>query len=153
MAVALALGAWLLGPAAAGFGIGLIGVKPSYAIGVALYAIALLLLFKVNRAPPEAGARDTSMWQNVIEGFNYISGNRLVLVLLAFGLVPMFLAMPFQTLLVVFAKEQWDVGAAGFGGLQAVAGLGGLLGALWVAWLGVGLVSPPGLGAAVSSGW
>jgi MFS family permease len=45
----------------------------------------------------------------------------------------MFLAMPFQTLLVVFADEVWQVGERGFGILQGAAGLGGMLGAVVIA--------------------
>jgi MFS family permease len=68
------------------------------------------------------------------EGFRYVQENRLVLVLLFFGLVPMFLVMPFQTLLVVFAEEIWEVGPRGFGLLSGAAGVGGVVGAAFVAW-------------------
>jgi MFS family permease len=46
----------------------------------------------------------------------------------------MFLVMPFQNLLVLFAEDVWSVGAQGLGTLSAVAGLGGLVGAVVVAW-------------------
>jgi MFS family permease len=46
----------------------------------------------------------------------------------------MFLIMPFQNLLVLFAEDVWDVGATGLGTLGAVAGTGGLVGAVLVAW-------------------
>jgi predicted MFS family arabinose efflux permease len=45
----------------------------------------------------------------------------------------MFLAMPFQNLLVVFADEIWQVGEQGLGTLMAVSGLGGVMGSIWVA--------------------
>jgi predicted MFS family arabinose efflux permease len=53
-----------------------------------------------------------------------------------FGLVPIVLGMPFQTLLVVFAEDVWDVGSNGFGALQACAGLGGLIGSIMLAFRG-----------------
>jgi predicted MFS family arabinose efflux permease len=59
--------------------------------------------------------------------------NRLIPLLLLFGLIPMFLAMPAQQLLVVFAEEVWQVGSSGFGVLQAISGVGGVVGAIWVA--------------------
>jgi MFS family permease len=46
----------------------------------------------------------------------------------------MFLAMPFQTLLVVFADKIWDVGSLGLGALSAAGGVGGVLGSVYVAW-------------------
>jgi predicted MFS family arabinose efflux permease len=45
----------------------------------------------------------------------------------------MFLAMPFQNLLVVFTEEVWNVGPSGFGALSAAGGIGGIVGAFWVA--------------------
>jgi MFS family permease len=71
---------------------------------------------------------------NLMEGVAYLRGDRLVLVLLFFGVIPMFLIMPFQNLLVLFAEDVWHVGATGLGTLGAVAGTGGLVGAVLVAW-------------------
>jgi hypothetical protein len=48
----------------------------------------------------------------------------------------MFLAMPFQNLLVVFAEKIWDVGSRGLGILGAVGGTGGVVGSIWVASMG-----------------
>jgi hypothetical protein len=64
----------------------------------------------------------------------YLREDRLVAVLLLFGLIPMFLAMPFQTLLVVFAEKVWGVGSMGLGLLSGMAGAGGVVGSMWVAW-------------------
>jgi len=68
----------------------------------------------------------------MMDGFSYVGEHRLLLVLLLFGLVPMFLAMPFQNLLVVFADKIWEVGSRGLGMLSAFAGIGGVVGSLWV---------------------
>ena len=37
-----------------------------------------------------------------------------------------------QNLLVVFAEKVWDAGSEGFGILSAAAGVGGLVGSIWV---------------------
>jgi MFS family permease len=74
------------------------------------------------------------MAQSMREGLRYILHDRLVLILLFFGLVPMFLVMPFQNLLVVFTEKVWRVGPQGLGLLSATAGAGGLVGAVLVAW-------------------
>lgn len=124
----------VIGPAAGGFLIGLVGVSGTYVVGVVLYGVALLCLFGVGRSRPEERVREASMGANMVEGFRYLGGNRLLLVLMLFGLIPMFLAMPFQTLLVVFADKIWNVGSLGLGALSAVAGVGGMLGSMYVAW-------------------
>jgi hypothetical protein len=45
----------------------------------------------------------------------------------------MFLAMPFQNLLVVFAEKVWSVGTPGFSQLSVSMGLGGIAGSMLVA--------------------
>jgi MFS family permease len=128
----------VIGPAVAGFAIGAIGVGPAYAFNVALYVTALACLFRLDPAPPIRGTERGSMAQSMNEGLRYILHDRLVLVLLFFGLVPMFLVMPFQNLLVVFTERIWRVGPEGLGVLSAAAGAGGLIGAVLVAWRGDG---------------
>jgi MFS family permease len=123
----------VLGPAIAGFLIDVAGARIAYALGVSLYGIGLVLMTRVSRSIPVVDPRRLSPWASIVEGISYIRQHRLLLILLLFGLVPMFLAMPFQNLLVVFAEKVWDVGARGFGLLSAAIGLGGIVGALWVA--------------------
>jgi MFS family permease len=123
----------VIGPAAAGFLIGPLGVTGTYAAGLVLYLIALLCLTRVQRAEPEGNPREVSIVGNMIDGVRYVADQRLVLVLLFFGLVPMFLAMPFQTLLVVFADEIWAVGPQGLGLLSGAAGIGGVVGSIFLA--------------------
>lgn len=125
----------VVGPAVAGALIGAAGVTAAYSMNVALYVLALAGMMAVGPAPV-ADRADSSLLQNMMEGFRYVREHRLVLMLLFFGLVPMFLVMPFQTLLVVFAEEIWEVGPRGFGMLSGAAGIGGVVGAAFVAWRG-----------------
>ena len=124
----------ILGPAAAGLLIGVIGLNAAYGLNVVLFVLALACLAGVHAAPPPREEKQGSPLDNLKEGFAYLASDRLVLVLLFFGLIPMFLLMPFQNLLVLFAEEVWHVGATGLGTLSAVWGMGGLLGAVLVAW-------------------
>ncbi len=124
----------VLGPAVAGFLIGAVGLKVAYSINVSLYVLALVGMSGVHSAPPPGNAADESLIKNMREGLRYILEDRLVLVLLFFGLVPMFLVMPFQNLLVVFTEKIWKVGPEGLGIMSAAAGVGGLIGAVLVAW-------------------
>ena len=124
----------VLGPAMAGFLIGAVGIEATYALGFAFYVLGLLCLLPVHSASPPASAREHSITRNIADGFRYVRDDRIIMMLLIFGLVPMFLAMPFQNLLVVFAEEVWHEGPAGFGLLSAAAGLGGIAGSGWVAW-------------------
>jgi MFS family permease len=125
-------------PALFGALIGPLGLARTWELGIALYALAALCLLGVRACPPSAHARRGSAGESLREGFRYAIETRLVLVLLLFGLVPMFLMMPFQTLLVIFARDVWKVGTGGLGILNAAVGIGGLAGSIFVAARGSG---------------
>ena len=123
----------VVGPAVGGALIAAAGVNAAYTVNACLYALALVAMMGVHRAPAAVQPKE-SMFHNMAQGFRYVADNRLVLILLFFGLVPMFLVMPFQTLLVVFAEDIWEVGPRGLGLLGGASGVGGVLGAVFVAW-------------------
>jgi len=123
----------VLGPVCAGLLIGVIDVQGVYVFGIVLYLVGVACLLGIKPAPPNKDAGNKALLADVKYGFTYLGQNRQILLLLLFGMVPMFLAMPFQNLLVVFSDEVWDVGPKGLGFLQGSAGVGGVLGALWVA--------------------
>jgi MFS family permease len=144
----------VVGPALGGVLILGDDIRLAYAAGIAIYAAALLCMLRIDPAPPPAGARDVSPWSSLVGGFEYLASQRLVTLLLLFGLLPMFLTMPFQQLLPAFAQKVWPVGASGLGVLSAAVGLGGVGGSLLVAWRGdrggrlrVQLVSMLGFGS------
>jgi MFS family permease len=125
----------VVGPALGGVLIIGDDVRLAYVVAIAIYTAALLAMLKLGPALPPAVARP-SPWRSLIEGFAYLVENRLVTLLLLFGLLPMFLAMPFQQLLPAFAEKVWPVGSKGLGLLSAMVGLGGVVGSLFVAWQG-----------------
>lgn len=108
----------------------------AYAIGTSLYAVAAACTFRLNASRPAAQAPVLSMGESVVEGARYLAGQRLVLTLIAFGLVPLLLAMPVQSFFVAFAEEIWQRGEAGLSALSAAVGIGGILGSGLVVWLG-----------------
>lgn len=123
----------VVGPAIAGFLIPVIEVKGVYIMNLSLYVIALLVMTRVRRVPPPAEASAQSIKKNLVAGFHYVWSNRLILILLIYGLVPMFLAMPVQALLVIFARDVWQTGSSGLGILNAAAGIGAVVGSVYVA--------------------
>jgi MFS family permease len=120
----------VLGPASAGL-IYVAGVEVAYGAGVLLYVIALVCLLGVMRRP--SAPADVPLMANFVEGARYVAQTRVLLMLLLFGIVPLSLAMPFQQLLVVFAEQVFEAGPLGFALLNTTAGLGGVVGAVYVA--------------------
>jgi len=123
----------IVAPALGGLLVKPIGVGGGFAVLTAMYAISVVLTFGLPKMPAEKRDASVTFFSDFRAGFGYIRNNRLVLGLLVLGTVPMIFAMPYQTLLPVFADDVWDVGAVGFGVMQAMSGVGGLAGGLLVA--------------------
>ncbi len=123
----------VVGPALPGFLIEQLGVKWAYLLGVLLYVVAFACGLRLDAAPPPAQAQRAGVVERVMEGVRYVRGDRVIFMLLIFGLVPMFLVMPFQTLLVVFAEDIWHEGPRGLSQLSVAMGLGGIVGSIVVA--------------------
>lgn len=123
----------VFGPALMGVIIAQLDYQGAYMLSITLYSSAVLCMFGVNRSRSgKVGDVQKGLFDDIGQGFRYIRHNRPVLLCLLFGLVPMFLAMPFQSILVMLAEQEWGVGESGMGTLMAVGGLGGLLGSLWI---------------------
>jgi MFS family permease len=140
-AMALQMGAMnaarVVSPALAGVVLWAAGVNTAFVVAVCLYSFALLCMTKVNRSRAPTKPKPTTVLRDMADGVRYVARDRPVRVLLFLGMVPILLAMPFQSLLPVFAGEEvWDVGEIGLGVLYAAAGAGGLIGALVIATAG-----------------
>ncbi len=123
----------VVGPAVMGVIIAQYSVTAAYFLSITLYSSAILCMFGVK--PNRSASADVvkkPLLQDIKMGFSYIRSNRPVLVCLLFGLLPMFVAMPFQNLLVMLAEQAWQVGESGVGTLMAVGGVGGVCGAIWI---------------------
>ncbi len=137
-AMALQLGAMnaarVIAPASAGFVMSFASVDAAFVVAVTLYGLAFLCMTKVTPSRAAARPAPTTVLRDMGDGVRYVVRDRPVFVLLFLGMVPILLAMPFQSLLPVFAgPEVWDVGEIGLGILHAAAGAGGLIGAFIIA--------------------
>lgn len=122
------------GPAMAGIIIAQFSVVAAYVVSSLLYGSAVFCMLFVKRntaVQPEGGKKP--LLADIVYGFQYIKRNKPVMVCLLFGLVPMFLAMPFQNLLVMLVEQSWQTGETGLGILMGAGGVGGVLGSIWIA--------------------
>ena len=151
----------VLGPALMGWIISIASPVGAYAIASVLFITAFSCLFGISKKPVNQSARHVSsietpietlqqssnpnlqefeeikprpgVFADILSGLRYIRSNPAVFTCLIFGFFPLALALPFQNLLILFADDVWQVGEQGLGTMMAVAGLGGLLGSIWVA--------------------
>lgn len=123
----------VLGPAVMGLVIAQFGYQFAYEVSICLYLAAIACMFGVAPShSDESGAARKPLLEDIGQGFRYIRENRPVLMCLLFGLLPMFVAMPVQNILVVLAEQVWGAEEGGVGVLMAAGGAGGVLGAIWI---------------------
>ncbi|MBI2166122.1 MAG: MFS transporter [Chloroflexi bacterium] len=129
----------IVGPVLAGTLISLAGNTAglAYAVVVALYVLALILVLTLPALERRAAAQLT-VWRSLWEGARYALSVPMVRAVLAGTVVMNLLAFPFQQLLPVFARDVLGGGPVQLGLLFAAGGIGSLAGALAFA------VAPPG---------
>jgi MFS family permease len=132
-------GARVLGPGAAGILIAQLGLAPAFGLNalsfVAVIGSLLLIRPQELRATPPAPGRG-SMLEGIREGLSYTWRTpqvRLIMIVMAF--VGTF-GYNFNVVLPLLAGFVLHTDATGFGALSAALGIGSLLGALAVAYIG-----------------
>lgn len=124
-----------IGPSVAGIIVAKYGEGLCFLLNSLSYiaVIACLLRMKIpKRAIKKSGKK---VWEDFGEGFSYLKKSvplRRVIIML--GLISLIMT-PFTTLLPVFAKDIFKGDAATYGHINAVSGLGALVGTLYLATL------------------
>jgi MFS family permease len=135
----------VIGPSLAGvlIAVAWFGVRGVYFLRVLAFVWVMYTLLQIPiRGEPEARSSTESGSQRIREiggqltsGLRYIWNHETLLSLFIFAVVTMLLAQSYQQLLPAYALGVFDVGAEGQGIMQAVVGIGGLVGSLTMAYL------------------
>jgi MFS family permease len=127
----------VVGPALGGLLIPAFGMGGAYALIAAVYVVDLAVLAMLRDVRHEPAHTHESPAKSLLEGLKYVRGNRIVLVLLVIACLLNLLAAPYRyAFLPLFARYILDAGAAGYGMLTAMAGVGALFAGIWVVSLG-----------------
>ncbi len=124
----------VLGPALSGLAIGQLGMAPCFLVNAASFLAVIigLALMRLEVRPIRRPANNM-MWQNILEGLNYIRRTPIILnSVLLMAMVSIF-AMNFTVLVPVLARVNLHQQAQGYGFLASALGIGALLGALLLA--------------------
>ncbi len=123
----------IIGPAIAGYLIGLVGVESCYYLNAISFVgvIGSLLFIKGDFSPKAKG--DFSVSKDFKEGLKYLFDNKKVLASLILVAITSIFIMPYAILMPVFAKDILMKGPEGMGLLMASSGIGALLGSLLLA--------------------
>lgn len=126
----------IFGPALAGTLIGLpaIGLEKVFFFMSVCY---LLPVFMLTRIQPKFGSAQRKARGPVLKelgsGLRYIRQHEVLGMLIVLGFVPIILGFSYQTLLPVFQKQVLHVGPKSLGLMSSAAGIGALVGALFIA--------------------
>lgn len=124
----------LIGPLIAGYAIVHYDTSLAFMVNAVSYGIFCLCLCLVS-APAEAPrpARRSNLIEDMREGFRYGFRHPGIGPMLSLLAITTMLSMPLQHLLPGYTEQVFRQGAVGLSWLNAVMGLGAMIGALWMA--------------------
>jgi len=124
----------LVGPAAAGILIYLVGVGPTYFVCCLASFASVCLWVGIRTSRPALAVGSGSLVKNMLEGVDFIRRNQLFYTFMGMTFFNSVFGMSYLILMPVFARDILQVGSQGFGFLQAAGGAGALIGTLAVAY-------------------
>ncbi len=126
----------MLGPAAAGGMIELVGIGPTLLVNAGIYVSGIVFLLFIRGLPRQAAARGATVLADLRAGLQCVRSTPVLYTVLGMILAFAFFVMSFRQVMPAFAKEVLEIGAGGTGFLLLAVGLGSLLGTLILAALG-----------------
>ena len=125
---------FMIGPAAAGVLIAIFGVGASHTVVAGLYVASLALVWRLSINPPARPDQTTvSLITELVEGIRYVAGTPALMAMVLITVIMNLLLFPYIYMVPVVAKDVLGVGPALMGLLQAMPGLGALIGSVFIA--------------------
>ena len=131
----------VVGPTLAGVAFRLVGLAGCFfANGISFIAVVVSLMMVRPEYSPNTPAHSVkdrrALWADLIEGFRYVRNRPRVSSLLLISAVNSFFGAPYFSMVPLYARDIFKLNETGLALLMGVAGVGALLGALLVAYLG-----------------
>ena len=122
----------LAGPAIAGYVIGAFGYASIFYLMAGLNAVAIIFTSFLPKILTGRELR-SNVLNDIFAGFKYIISHRIIFLILIFFISSVILAMPFQMLMPIFARDILQVGVEGQGTLMSFSGVGAIFASLVIA--------------------
>jgi MFS family permease len=125
----------VIGPVIAGAALTAFGMVACFGLnGVSfLFVIAAIVALHIAHVPPTGTA---SLRDQLAGGLKYVRDQPQLMTLTMLGFIAAFLGLPLLTFLPIIAKDVFQQDVALYTRFMTIAGLGAVLGALVVAWIG-----------------
>ena len=126
----------ILGPLLASLFIEITGFTGAYAFLLSLYALSLIGIIQVRSRIASPPAASQPIWQSLLRSVRYSLRNRTIRAVMAITLIMNFVAFSALQLFPVVARDHLHVGAGLTGVLISANGIGALIGAGVIVYLG-----------------
>ncbi|MBS1729568.1 MAG: MFS transporter [Bacteroidetes bacterium] len=119
------LGASVSGHATGGFLIALIGISGTLLTIICLMTLSFIFLTKLKRKPPTENPGEKRTWESVKEGLRFVYKTKELLGAITLDMFAVFFGGA-AAMIPVYAKDILNIGAEGFGWLNASTDLGSI---------------------------
>jgi MFS family permease len=134
----------VVGPALAGVGFNLFGLAGCFYVNGLSFAAVVISLKMVHfdrnshavRAPAHAVNDRRALWRDLVEGFRYVRNRPRVSSLLMISAVNSLFGAPYFSMIPIYARDIFHLGATGLAWLMGTAGAGAFCGAALLTILG-----------------
>jgi len=134
----------VIGPVLAGVGFGLFGLAGCFYVnGLSFGAVVISLsMVRFDRdahalaAPAHAVSDRRALWKDLVEGFRYVRNRPRVSSLLMISAVNSLFGAPYFSMIPIYARDIFHLGATGLAWLMGMAGAGAFCGAVLLTVLG-----------------
>ncbi|MFB3915877.1 MAG: MFS transporter [Terriglobales bacterium] len=126
----------IIGPTLGGFGILWVGMVGNFVLNGLSFLAVLIALAAIHYPPRRPGADGGGMWADLAAGFRYVHRERVMFLLVLLVALASIFGIPYFIFIPLFAKEILHLTERGFGLLMACSGVGALLGATTMAYIG-----------------
>lgn len=123
----------LIGPALAGIVLSTLGEEVCFLINFLSFIAVLVCLMMMKLDIKNEPKPTQNIWTDLQDGFEHIIRSKDILPLILTMAASSLLIIPFITLLPVFAKDIFNGNATTFSWFESAAGLGALIGAIYMA--------------------
>lgn len=130
----------VIGPLVAGLGFRFLGLAGCFYLnGLSFVAVVLALRmvrFEEGTKYVHSVKDRRALWQDLLDGFRYVKHRPRVSILLSISAVNSLFGAPYITMIPIFARDIFHLGATGLAWMMGIAGAGAFCGALFLAYLG-----------------
>jgi MFS family permease len=130
----------VVGPALAGVGFSLFGLAGCFYVNGLSFAAVVISLSMVRfenvGAPAHSVSDRRALWKDLMEGLRYVSNRPRVSSLLMISSVNSFFGAPYFSMIPIYARDIFHLGATGLASLMGTAGAGAFCGAALLTMLG-----------------